>query len=137
MASKSQKLAQNLAYYIGADKRCKKASNGACYYSGLSVPSKDTEGCFVGRMMTPEMRLTADEAGLGDVHGLIRKHKDYGIKLPKFITDNADLMGCFQNLHDGKNYWTIDNFLTKEGKTYLLEIIKEYKLVKKHFNEFL
>ena len=137
MASKSQKLAQNLAYYIGADKRCKKASNGACYYSGLSVPDKDTEGCFVGRLMTPEMRAKADEHGLGSVDGLIRKHKDYGIKLPKFIIDNEDLMDCFQNIHDNKNYWTDDHFLTQEGKDRLLLVIKEFKLVKKHFKEFL
>ena len=135
MASKSQKLAENLAYYVGQDKRCKKETTGGCYYSGKTV-NKDTDGCFVGRLLTPKMRDLADNKGIGDVYNLIRHAKEFGIKLPKLVSENPGLMRDFQSLHDNKTYWD-GLFLSDEGKNWLDSIIKNHKLVRKHFEKFL
>lgn len=47
----SEQLADNLAYYVNdTSKRCTNGTN--CYYSGETA-KKDSEGCFVGRLLTP------------------------------------------------------------------------------------
>ena len=135
--SLSEKLADNLAYYVNdTNKRCK--NDTSCYYSGETA-KKDSEGCFVGRFLTPEDRIKADNGltfGASGVSTLKMRSGELGITIPQIIQDNVKLMGKFQSLHDLNEYWT-ETGLTNEGKTTLKMIINDFELEVKYFEKFL
>jgi len=131
----SKALADNLAYYVNnPNKRCA-SEMGMCYYSGKTA-GKNTVGCFVGRLMKPKDRIKADDYGLGSVCSLIKNAPSHGIKLPKIIVDNKDLMGRFQVLHDSSENWG-EKGLNADGKSELCSIISRYKLELQYFKKFL
>jgi len=135
--SLSEQMADNLAYYVNdPKKRC--ANDNDCYYSGKTI-NKKTQGCFVGRLLTPEDRLKADsglESGSSGVSSLIANSGELGIKIPKVIKDNERLMNRFQKLHDCNEFWT-ETGLSDEGKTTLYMIIDDFGLEEKFFEKFL
>lgn len=135
--SLSEQLADNLAYYVNdTNKRCTIGAN--CYYSGESA-KKDSEGCFVGRLLSPEDRLKADKGltpGATGVSSLCKKEDILGITIPNIIKENQQLMRNFQFLHDIGENWD-DKGLTNEGKTTLKMIIHDFELEEKYFEKFL
>jgi hypothetical protein len=131
----SEQLADNLAYYVNdPNKRCA-SEMGMCYYSGKTA-GKNTVGCFVGRLMKPKDRIKADDYGLGSVYSLIKDAPSHGMKLPKIIIDNKDLMGKFQALHDSSENWD-EKGLNADGKIRLRSIISIYELELQYFEKFL
>jgi hypothetical protein len=135
--SLSEKLADNLAYYVNdTSKRCK--NDKGCYYSGETA-KKDSEGCFVGRLLTPEDRIKADKGltfGASGLNSLCNKAEDLGITIPDIIKDNEKIMSNFQKFHDSDEYWT-ETGLTNEGKTTLKMILNDFELEVKYFEKFL
>lgn len=135
--SLSEQLADNLAYYVNdPSKRCVVMTS--CYYSGKTA-NIDSEGCFVGRLLTPEDRLKADEGltfGATGVSSLCNREEELGITIPNIIKENQRLMRNFQFLHDNDTNWD-DKGLTNEGKTTLKMIIHDYELEEKYFEKFL
>jgi hypothetical protein len=135
--SLSEQLADNLAYYVNdTSKRCK--NDTSCYYSGVTA-KKDSEGCFVGRLLTPEDRIKADKGltfGASGVNSLCNKAENLGITIPDIIKDNEKIMSNFQKFHDSDEYWT-ETGLTNEGKTTLKMIINDFELEVKYFEKFL
>ena len=135
--SLSEELADNLAYYVNdPSKRCK--NDKGCYYSGETA-KKDSEGCFVGRLLTPEDRIKADNGltfGASGVNSLCNKAEDLGSTIPDIIKDNEKLMINFQKFHDSDEYWT-ETGLTNEGKGTLRMIIDDFELEVKYFEKFL
>jgi hypothetical protein len=131
--SLSQKLAENLAYFVNdPKKRC--AVGGECKYSGVTLNLK-TKGCFVGSLLAPKDRLLADAGGLSTSYELITNGPKLGIKLPKIVSENQQLMKKFQMLHDDDNYWRKTG-LSDEGKDELKRIIALHDLEKKYFDKF-
>jgi hypothetical protein len=131
----SEQLADNLAYYVNnTDKRCR-TDHGKCSYSGKTI-GKNTVGCFVGRLMKPKDRIKADEFGFGSVDNLIEDAPSHGIKLPKIIATNKDLMGRFQSLHDSSEYWN-ERGLNTYGKSELRSIILKFELDVQYFAKFI
>ena len=85
----SEQLADNLAYYVNdTSKRCKNEYD-VCSYSGETI-SKETDGCFVGRLMKPIDRLKADKNSISCVENLLDCAEECGIELPRIIKDNED-----------------------------------------------
>lgn len=136
MKTLSEKLAKNLEYYTNdPTKRCRK--EGECKYLGETLGLK-TKGCFVGSLLPYQTRKLVDEYIVGDVETLVEREKELDYKLPKIITENVNLMGRFQNLHDMDQYW--DEYgLTDEGKRYLQKrILYNYdELDEEDFLQFL
>lgn len=133
----SEQLADNLAYYVNdTTKRC---TNGEhCYYSGETA-KKDSEGCFVGRLLTPEDRLKADKelaSGISGVEALCGRALELGITIPKIISENKTLVRQFQSLHDNDENW-IETGLSINGKSKLKYLITQYILEEKYFEKYL
>jgi hypothetical protein len=131
----SQILAENLAYYVNdTSKRCyvSLSEEITCKYSGTTL-RLDTDGCFVGRFLTPEDRIKADEANVGDVRELIQLS---GIDTPRIIIDNEELFLEFQVLHDGLRFWG-ENCLNGTGKGKLIKLIEDFSLDRNEFEKFL
>jgi hypothetical protein len=132
--SLSQKLADNLAYYV-ADPAKRRCSDGKqCRYSGKTI-GKKTVGCFVGRFMSAKDRIIAD-ANIISLRSLIEKSKSLGIKLPKIIRENEPIIYSFQVLHDSADNWG-ERGLSRIGKYELKRIIETHSLEEKFFDEFL
>ena len=132
----SKKLAENLGYFVGADKRCR--TDEGCFYSGKTI-NKDTKGCFIGALLPQKTRDWADNLNQSDgssVDVLIILAESCDIKLPKIITENRILMGQFQELHDSCSNWS-DNVLSSDGKRMLKGIIKNNDLDREPFEKFL
>lgn len=135
----SKQLADNLSYYIGQDTRCK---NGAgCFYSGEFAKKPEVDGCFVGRLISPENRVKidewVDEEGTDSgVREIIKNQYKIGIELPSIITHNVDMMEEFQSLHDNDFNW-YKGQLTEGGKSNLKKIIETYKLNLEYFSTIL
>jgi hypothetical protein len=140
----SEKLAENLSYYVGSDKRCLNHGEGSsvyCFYSGKTAKKK-TEGCFIGRMLSPKDRVKVDNYFFNNgldttIKTLVNKVEFIGVKIPKIIIDNVNLFHDFQRLHDGYDFWGSDFLLSEEGKIELLNIIKKYNLDREPFKKFL
>jgi len=144
--SLSKQLADNLAYYVEDPKRrcfglSEITKQNGCYYSGSTI-GKETDGCFVGRFLTPEDRVKADtvlannDAG-SDIINLIKIAPDNDIIIPDVIKNNVELFQLFQQLHDaGEIYWG-EGSLTDDGKKKLSKIIRTYALDAAEFSKFL
>lgn len=130
----SQKLADNLQHFTdNPNNRCMNKDN--CYYSGATIGREDIEGCFIGKLLKPEVRLEIDAMGGMSLSCVIHgKGKD--IKLPVFITKNEDVLSEFQSLHDRSNNWT-EKGLSKNGVNELDKIIINHKLDAKAFDKCL
>jgi hypothetical protein len=138
----SKLLAENLGYYVSGDTRCKRPAtidtNAGCFYSGTSV-DKDTDGCFVGRLLPEEVRVELDRLDCGGFREVFNDIEDKGIdiKLPDYMMKNPDLMCDFQTLHDEDANWGRGYQLSDNGKSYLKDIIQEHKLILEDFEKFL
>jgi hypothetical protein len=131
----SQTLADNLAYYVNDTNKRNVTNGGVCTYSGKTL-GIDTDGCFVGRMLSEKNRLRADNNNIGTVQALVTCGSKYNITVPQIISDNILLFQCFQGLHDAHFYWG-KNSLSERGKKRLSEIIVEHKLSQEDFQKFL
>ena len=137
----SEFMARNLSYYVeDPSRRC---SDGACYYSPKKVDHK-TEGCFVGRLLTPEFQEDFDacpsDTNIGDIIYQAENDFDWDVQLediPEVIRENVDTMAAFQTLHDNNHNWHQEKGLTDRGKENLKHIIQELGLVLKPFKKFL
>ena len=129
----SERLAENLEYFVSNPKRrCKDSVNGCRYYGGtLRIKTK---GCFVRALMPVAVRKEADKSewGIG-VSTLIKDIKG----VPRIITENPHVMCEFQMLHDEDSYWN-ETGLSVFGKSHLKQIIYDFdELNEEDFKKFL
>lgn len=116
-------LEDTVKYYSeNTERRCVETDN-LCSYSPENVGNTISEGCAIGRLLTPEIKERLDiEFGALDVRGfriLPVEIKGYGLKLLQEL----------QNLHDRKEHWNTEG-LTAKG-LYKVEEIKKMIRIKK------
>lgn len=133
--SLSQKLADNLDYFVSNPKRRCFLGVYGCKYHGETLGIK-TKGCFIGALLPVATRRMLDENKVTNIFNVIEYCKENNIKLPKMITDNRNLMSYFQLLHDANHFWN-ENGLSNEGISELNFIINEYNLDREPFEKFL
>lgn len=115
-------------------RRC--ADSGDCKYSPYSLDKQESsEGCLIGRLLSPELaKLIDEEYDSVNIDTLIWDEK---YSLPNFMNaDNARFLRACQNLHDIRHNWSQIG-LSGEGQGRLLDIIEEYNLDKSQFEKFL
>ena len=123
-------LLDMLEYYTqDTNRRCVK-SNGRCTYNPINADKQGiSEGCAIGRWMTPEHQ------NRGDLNFCI------AADLPKETISNLlhldviFLTAC-QSLHDHREYWG-DNELSFSGTQKLKNLIVTYNLDEKVFAKYL
>ena len=131
----SEKLAENLEYFISKSSRRCISPNGLCKYHGKTLGIK-TKGCFIGALLPAKTREILDiEHENEDIIDII-KFKKPTFKLPKMITQNQSLMRTFQELHDDNIYWD-KRGLSTYGVNELKSIIRNYNLDEEPFNKLL
>jgi len=118
-------LKDTIAYYSAdTTKRCM-INTSTCRYLGESLDKPHSDGCAVGRLLTPELRLQFDRMFPDKtVH-----YKPLFNLLPQEVQAyGVDFLGDLQNLHDFSSYWD-ENGLSKDGLIRKDVIMSKYKLV--------
>ena len=114
-------LADTIKYYSeDITRRCIGISENdiglKCYYSGSTINNSNSDGCAIGRLLTPELRQELDDifsklslpSGVNEVWDYLPVDlQSYG---KEFLQD-------LQRLHDGSNNWVSEpNGLSESGK---------------------
>jgi hypothetical protein len=124
-------LDDTVEYYsadpIGRRSRNTADFNGSCKYDPAKAGKADTsEGCAIGRHMTPEQKAVADHnKGVGSssvnelpVHLIPEKLRDMPIEFLRRV----------QSLHDSDHHWDA-NGLSSLGRSVLLRIRQDFDLL--------
>lgn len=127
-------LLTGLAYYTADTNRRCTSDGDTCFYSPVTAEKEGkSEGCWVGKDMTPENRLKADALGIVSVCAL---------KVQALLPDNLKvlpidyLMMC-QKFHDTDEHWD-NKGLTGKGKAFLkYNIIRNFGLSEEKFSKYL
>jgi hypothetical protein len=125
--TQEQLLKDTIDYYSvnPAKRRCAKI--GGCYYSPEKANKPSSEGCAIGRHLTPEAKIAFDDLASSDIVSIMN-HDDHKAMMPDWMQEmNPDFLNSIQNLHDGPRNWDI-NGLTGRGKEIVNDIITEYQL---------
>lgn len=120
-------LEDTIKYYSeDINRRCVNSTTDLCYYSSTSIPDKWSDGCAIGRLLTPKLRLELD-AKSSEMSNTSVKHIFH--LLPENIQDyGKDFLDKLQKLHDNARNWN-DEGLSEHGKIMVDEIkfeINEY-----------
>lgn len=99
-------LIDTIRYYSeDVSRRCVRP-NGWCKYSGETL-GIDSDGCAIGRLLSPEARKKLDEIFLGsvDVYGILSNERSKRL-IPEHIYElGEDFLKSLQELHDESSYW--------------------------------
>lgn len=115
-------LEDTIGYYSeDINRRCV-SDAGGCKYSPLQTGKVGiSDGCAIGRFMTPE----AKEAAWGAVGTVYNTNINL---LPDFMQEmDVKFLGAVQSLHDDPDCWE-EGGLTERGQEYVNSIKRTFKL---------
>ena len=123
--SKKEKLElldDTIKYYAENPKlrRCQSLPTGGCRYSPFTAEKPTSDGCAIGRLLTPKLQLELDEVG-GSVYtnGIMKM-------LPRNIRSyGAEFLYSIQTLHDGAENWDMINNGLSETGVSMVNFIKK------------
>jgi len=120
---------QNMLNYYCADplaRRCVSISGG-CKYSPVSINKLTSEGCAIGRHLSPDVQIKFDNQICAGIEDILDK-KYLKELMPKWMQNmNEDFLSDSQALHDMNIFWD-DKGLSNEGISRVEEIIKKFDL---------
>ena len=116
-------LEDTIKYYSeDTSRRC--LDGGFCLYSPINACNNNSEGCAIGRHLTPKLQLLLDKTENNSSVGNGKVFK----KLPKWMRElGQDFLSDMQELHDEEYNWD-EGGLTELGKERVQEIKSEYNL---------
>lgn len=132
--TKEEFLLDLLAYYTVDPNKRRNYKAGRCRYYPLD-DNPDTEGCAIGRHLSPENAKILDIGNCLIENILEGSEKQY---LPQWMLDlntNGFLNDC-QDLHDTSSNW-LDIGLSEKGKMKVQDIIKVNSLNPLSFSIYL
>lgn len=122
--NKKEFLQSTIDYYSADINRRCKTRNGICTYSPEAAGKVGiSEGCAIGRMMTPENKLLADfECGkpILSIYNRLEQNK----MLPDWMLEfEPEFLSNIQSLHDQDCYWNF-NGISKRKIFYKFHMYK-------------
>jgi hypothetical protein len=132
--TKEQLLKDTIDYYskdpVGL--RCVKNNgqgNVTCRYSPKNVNKPKSEGCGIGRHLSPEVKLRYDEEENNSIKEIF-KDPELKAMAPKWMHRiGIKYLMAIQSLHDCTNHWTATG-LSEAGKNQVSYLIWSFKLKK-------
>lgn len=127
-------LSGALKYYTkDVNRRCVTKNN--CYYSPESMCNKNSDGCLIGRWLTPELKLELDSNKY--TKGANVSTQIVFSRLPTVLQNLGQIfLARCQNLHDMPKFWTSTG-LSEYGKHEVKNIIEEFELSPLKFKKWL
>lgn len=127
-----QELLDNTIRYYSEDinRRCRGEGRG-CYYSPTKINKEGiSEGCAIGRHLSPEVQLKFDNAvdvGSQSITTLYNTPQYFNL-LPEWMKKMpVKFLGKIQRLHDNSQFWN-EKGLTDKGLSYVDGIKAEFDL---------
>lgn len=113
-------LQETLEYYQQDPEGRRCTYDSVCSYSPKTVGKESTsEGCAVGRLLTPELRERLDRENEGD------NSNQVFFKLPIEIQElGKGFLKGLQCFHDEDSYWDMEG-LTEEGKEQYNRLVEK------------
>ena len=132
--TQEQLLKDTINYYSAnpAKRRCVNKKLGACYYSPKRAYKPLSEGCAIGRHLTPEAKIAFDDLASSDsdmttISAIMEVGANKAM-MPSWMQKmNHEFLRRVQGLHDRSEYWDVQG-LTGRGKEIVNDIITEYQL---------
>ncbi len=132
--TQEQLLKDTINYYSAnpAKRRCVNKKLGACYYSPKRAYKPLSEGCAIGRHLTPEAKIAFDDLASSDsdmttISAIMEVGANKAM-MPSWMQEMpVGLLADIQRLHDVENHWDSSG-LTKIGKRAVNYIINRYSL---------
>lgn len=124
LKQKQAKVLQETLEYYKQDPQAKRCKEGkTCAYSPYTVGKQDTsEGCAVGRLLTPELQQRLDKENEGDIVELVFH------KLPEEVQSlGLDFLLYLQYFHDSDLYWNAEG-LTKKGEQKYKRLMEKVEM---------
>lgn len=123
--TKEEKLAlleETFNYYNdNVARRCRTAFK--CRYSGVSIDNPYTDGCAIGRLLTPELRLKLDV----QYHGVPVNSEGVWKLIPDEIKAyGSEFLRHLQLFHDHQHFWDFKG-ISSQG-------LQELSLIKSRIN---
>lgn len=134
--TKNEFFLDMLQYYAvdPLTRRC--IDNGYCTYSPVtSNKVGQSEGCAIGRKLTPDNALTLDKIQKGfGVNSVMAREPEL---LPEWMKDlGSRFLGDVQNFHDISTNWQAIG-LSEKGKIKVRSMVSLYDLDAELFKEYL
>lgn len=112
-------LEDTVEYYsVDSNRLCKFGKLPSCYYSPITAQNPHSNGCAIGRLVSPKLRIKLDEAKgtVSEIFDLLpKKIKHFGV----------DFLAELQFLHDFNENWEKTKGLTAKGKRRVETIKKQ------------
>jgi hypothetical protein len=116
-------LDETVEYYSANPEGRRCTSMIGCHYSPQTARKFGSEGCAIGRKMTPLNAIKADRLYTGGVKTLLREFPDLLPENLRRMPEN--FLVSVQNLHDSPMYWTSTG-LSVFGKELVAQIRETY-----------
>lgn len=133
--TQEQFLLDTVEYYsTDTNRRCVSSNNGGCKYSPVNAHKEGiSEGCAIGRHLSPELQLKLDNR----VGGTSVAYDGIFEQLPEWMKElTQDFLRKIQSLHDSDEYWN-EKGLSLNGKEKLKEIIIRFSLKEELFEKYI
>lgn len=139
-------LLDTLEYYGADESRYCKTIN-SCQYSPLSLGLEGvSEGCAIGRLLTPELAFELDKLNVGSINDIESINDDEGeiegdksgilpAEVQQKLMKNLDFFSDLQSFHDCKRI--INGVLTDYGKSQINGFIRDYNFDRSKFTKWL
>lgn len=133
-------LLDTLEYYSvdPINRRCISESiEIGCRYSPVTIKKEGlSEGCGIGRKLSPEAALEWDKLGTTTIYRIFLR-PEMKVLAPEWMQEmDVDFLSDIQRLHDVSYNWC-DKGLSNYGKASLVSIIISYELNKELFSKYL
>lgn len=128
-----QILDETVAYYSkDTNRRCtspKGTVTGGCFYAPESVNKVGiSDGCAVGRLLTPEFRIFIDSKIEPGFNSYIDNENIFSL-LPNDIKElGGSYLRALQGLHDSPLHW-LENGISTNGLEYVEKMKIDYQLI--------
>src|SRR5687768_8359822 len=130
-----QELLQSTVDYYSVDPKTRRCidATGDCTYSPKTTGRPESEGCAIGRHLSPEIQEYFDSISHSvTIHEIFKKPK-LKEKLPDWMQQmDATFLRGVQSLHDDNLFWVSDGGLTNAGVEYIRHL--QFRFGLEHIN---
>lgn len=113
-------LDETVKYY--SEDTTRRCVNGRCFYSPKNANNSNSEGCAIGRKISPELQLRLDRQEFTGIN-----ITDNYNMLPDELKElGKDFLTELQSLHDDGRLWHGVTGLTEQGQNRVKWIEKEF-----------
>lgn len=120
----AQELLYDTVHHYNSGNRC--VTDSVCTYSPITIGKENSEGCAIGRWLSPELALQIDTERIGQNSSISDVIDLY--PFPEWMKKMGRVfLKTLQNLHDSNSCWD-ETGLSQGGEDYVKVMCKDWNL---------